>query len=350
MGKGRYKMVMFVSALAEVFPDLPEEFLELLPLDCEECKSPLQISETLTSLQCSNPRCSVKIRMRIKAICDALSIKDFGESRIKAFLDLYGTTNPMDMFDLQLGMQLGQGIGDTTSNNVITNILKVKNEQSFLLWEAVRVQNLPGIQTSAQPIFNGFHSIEDAYETIEEEGVEFISDRLSNTPGEGEIGLRAIQIYETLLKFKDEVIEGVNYLNITSMQGKQELTVVVSDQVGGDFTTKNEFYNYCRANYSNEYHFNFAGSLTKKTEFLIWAGADGSSARYTSKVDKAQKYNSQGAGIPIMTAGQFKAFMESGKGIDEAYSFSLEVSAGKESDDILGYGAYDDEDEGSGLL
>lgn len=343
-------MAMFVSALVEVFPDLPEEFLRILPQDCDECNSPLQISETLTSLQCSNPRCAVKIRMRIKAVCDALSIKDFGESRITAFLDLYKTTNPMDMFDLKLGMQLGVGIGDTTSNNVIQNILQVKNEQSFLLWEAVRVQNLPGIQTSAQPIFNGFHSIEEAYETIEDGGVEFISDRLSNTPGEGEIGLRAIQIYETLLKFKEEIIEGVNYLNITSMEGKQELTVVVSDQVGGSFNTKNEFYNHCRENYSDTYHFNFANSLTKKTEFLIWAGADGSSARYTSKVDKAQKYNSHGAGIPIMTATQFTDFMESGKGIGEAYSVSIEESAGTKSDDILvGYGAYEEE-EGSGLL
>jgi len=344
-------MVMFVSALAEVFPDLPDEFLDILPEDCGECNSPLQISETLTSLQCSNPRCAVKIRMRIKAICDALSIKEFGESRITAFLDLYGTTNPMDIFDLKLGMQLGQGIGDTVSANVIQNVLRVKEEQTFLLWEAVRVQNLPGIQTSAQPIFNGFHTIEDAYDVIEEEGAEFISDRISNTPGEGEIGLRAIQIYETLMKFKDEIIEGVNYLNIASMEGKQELTVVVSDQVGGNFNTKNEFYNFCRANYSERFHFNFAGSLTKKTEFLIWAGADGSSARYTSKVDKAKKYNNQGAGIPIMTATQFTAFMESGRGIEEAYHVSVEDSAGTEPDDILlGYGAYSAEEEGSGLL
>lgn len=344
-------MTMFVSALPEVFPVLPSEFIQTLPVDCEECNSPLQISETLTTLQCSNIRCPVKIRMRIEAICKDLSIKNFGESRIKAFLDLYETTNPMDMFDLKHGMPLGEGVGDQVATNVITNILDVKENQPFLLWEAVKIQNLPGIQTSAQHIFGGFTDIYEAYEDIEYGGVEFISERLTNSPVEGEIGIRSIQIYETLMRFKEDIIEGVGYLDISSMEGKEELTVVVSDQVGGAFSTKNEFYNYCKEHYSDRYHFNFANSLTKKSEFLIWAGADGTNARYTSKVDKANKYNDQGAGIPIMTATQFIEFMDSNRGIAEAYSEAVESNTGTQSDDLLlGYGAYEDEEEAGGLV
>ena len=36
---------------------LPERFVDLLPEKCDVCGSPLEISETLTGLHCSNLHC-----------------------------------------------------------------------------------------------------------------------------------------------------------------------------------------------------------------------------------------------------------------------------------------------------
>lgn len=340
-------MPTLVEDLHEVFPNLPEEFLDTLLERCVFCNSKTTISETLTSLMCSNPRCSSKISERIDAICKKLGILGMGPSTRYDFIETYSVTNPMDIFDLKEGMLLGENIGFDRSKKVIDQVLSIKNGQEFLLWEAVAVQNLPGIQTSAQKIFRGYDDIYKAYEDIEDGGIAFINDKLGHSQGTAvgadsylesteQYGVRAISIYNTLIQFKDDIIEGVEYLNIVSNDMGIEVTAVVSDQVGGRWSTKNEFYNFCKEKFKGRYHFNFAGSVSmKSTEFLIWAGADGSPARHTSKVSKVTSYNEKGACIPILTGEQFVEFMESWDCTDESKSSALTLNDGVEDDDTF---------------
>lgn len=283
---------------------LPEEFVDCLPDVCPECGAPLEMNETLTGLRCSNPRCSSKLVMRIRAICKDLNILSFGESTIEKFVDYYQATNPLDIFELQKGMILGEGISQEVSDKIIDQI---KANDTFLLWEFVQVANLPNVRTSARNIFQGYNTLEEAYKDIEEGGVDFIAKKLgvSASSDDGFLSLRAAKVYRSLMENKDDLMEGERNVNIIKLEGKKELNVVCSDQVGGGFAKKPQFYAYVKQNFGDKVHVNFLTSVNRHIDYLVWAGADGSPARYTSKVQKVENWNEKGSNIPIVTGPQF---------------------------------------------
>ena len=249
---------------------LPEEFAFCIPDVCPDCGAPMVMSETLTGLHCSNPKCGSKLVMRIRQICKDMNVLYFGESAIERFINYYDVTNPLDIF-----------------------------------WEYVRVANIPFVRTSARPIFSGYRNLTEAYKDIEDGGVEFIRNKLGIKGDDDEISIQAVKVYTSLIENKDDLLEDEPFVRIISTEGKKELNVVCSDQVGGSFKTKPEFYAYIKGEFGESYQVNFLTSVNKKIDYLVWAGADGSPARYTSKVQKVEKYNKDGCNIPIVTANQF---------------------------------------------
>lgn len=83
------------------------------------------------------------------------------------------------------------------------------------------------------------------------------------------------------------------------------IKAVCTDEVGAPFRKKAEFYTYMDENFGDKIYIDWGKSATKSMDVLIWAGADGTPARYTNKVQKAENWNEQGEGIPILTANQF---------------------------------------------
>ena len=92
---------------------------------------------------------------------------------------------------------------------------------------------------------------------------------------------------------------------IVDTEGLKDVKIVCSDQVGGRFKTKNEFYTFVKKEFGDKINPIFLTSVNKNIDYLIWAGADGSPARYTSKVKSVEGYNARGYEIPIMTAEEF---------------------------------------------
>lgn len=294
---------MFVSDLKDSYDmyGLPVEFVDCLPDVCETCGCPLEISETLTGLHCSNPKCEDKVVMRMRAICQDLGILTFGESTIKKFVEYYDIENPLEIFALKPGIEIAPDVSAKVAESIINQVCEHKN---FLLWEYVRIANIPFIQTSAQQIFKGYSSLEDAYSDIEKGGVSFIQEKLGIV-SDGEVSIRAMKIYESLMTYKDDLIDCLEEVNIIDMSNKRELNVVCSDQVGYGFGKKTEFYAYVNDKFGDKVHVNFLPSVNRKIDYLVWAGADGSPARYTSKVKTVEGYNAKGLNIPIVTAEQF---------------------------------------------
>lgn len=295
--------MLFVSDIKENYDAyrLPLQFAECLPEDCPTCGSPMELSESLTGLHCSNPRCPDKLVMRIKAICQDIGVLNFGESTIEKFLNYYEVSNPLNIFALKKGMLVSDEISEAVSDNIISQIEEKKN---FLLWEYVRVANIPGVQTSAREIFQGYSNLTEAYKDIEAGGVAFIQEKLGIS-NDNEVSIRAMKVYNSLMEFKDDLLECECEVNIINMEGKRELNVVCSDQVGDGFSKKAEFYAYINETFKDKVHVNFLPSVNKKIDYLVWAGADGSPARYTSKVKTVEGYQEKGLNIPIVTAQQF---------------------------------------------
>lgn len=295
---------MFISDIKDNYDEygLPYEFAECLPEYCPTCGAPLEIRETLTGLTCSNPKCPDKIVMRIRSICTDLNILQFGEKTIEEFVRYHELTNPLNIFELQPGMLLYEGASEELSNKIISQIDKKRN---FLLWEYVMIANLPDVRTSAQKIFSDYKTLDEAYANIETGGVDFIQKKMGIV-ADGEVSVQAMKVYKSLMEFKDDLFEDVDNVNIISTEGKVELNVVCSDQVGNGFAKKKDFYDYINTTFGDKLHVNFLPSVRKDIDYLVWAGADGSPARYTSKVRTVENWNSKGTtNIPILTAQQF---------------------------------------------
>ena len=300
---------MFISDIKDNYDEygLPYEFAECLPEFCPTCGAPLEIRETLTGLTCSNPRCPDKVVMRIRSICTDLNILQFGEKTIEEFVRYHELTNPLNIFELQPGMLLYEGASEDLSYKIISQIYKKRN---FLLWEYVMIANLPDVRTSAQKIFDGYKTLQDAYADIESGGVDFIQQRLGIN-ADGEISVQAMKVYKSLIEFKDDLFEDIDSVNIISTEGKMILNVVCSDQVGNGFAKKKDFYDYINSKFGDRLHVNFLPSVKQDIDYLVWAGADGTPARYTSKVRTVETWNAKGkTNIPIVTASQFIEEME----------------------------------------
>lgn len=299
---------MFVSDIKENFDsyNLPQQFAEVLPEFCETCGAPMEISETLTGLHCSNPRCKDKMIMRIKALCNDLGILKFGESTIEKFIDYYEPDSPMDIFQLEEGMLLAPDVSPKISADVIRQI---KEKRKMQLWEYVMFANIPFVRTSARKIFQGYKNLDDAYKDIVSGGLIFIQDRLGISEY-NELSVQAMKVYNNLIEYKDDLYSGINDVEIIDLSNKKQLNVVCSDQVGNGFSKKSEFYAYINNTYADKLHVDFLSSVTKSIDYLVWAGADGTPARYTSKVQKVERYNEKGCNIPIVTAQQFIDIVE----------------------------------------
>ena len=299
---------MFVSDIKENFDsyNLPQQFAEVLPEFCETCGAPMEISETLTGLHCSNPRCKDKMVMRIKALCNDLGILKFGESTIEMFIDYYEPDSPMDIFQLEEGMLLAPDVSPKISADVIRQI---KEKRKMQLWEYVMFANIPFVRTSARKIFQGYKNLDDAYKDIVSGGLIFIQDRLGISEY-NELSVQAMKVYNNLIEYKDDLYSGINDVEIVDLSNKKQLNVVCSDQVGNGFNKKSEFYAYINNTYADKLHVDFLSSVTKSIDYLVWAGADGTPARYTSKVQKVERYNEKGCNIPIVTAQQFIDIVE----------------------------------------
>lgn len=304
---------MFVQDQNQLFD---ERFFDCLPQECPVCGMPTEMSETLTGLHCSNPRCYSKVTQRLLAIANALGVKDMGEARAKKFITSWGITNPLLIF----GYDPGEGDDkDGAMDESISLELSMKIAQQFhernkfTLAEYVRIANLPNIQMSAFSLFDKFDDLGEAYKAIEAGGVEYIRDRLNiKETGTEDISIRALKVYESLMTFKDDLFEALEYVDIIKLHvdGMHTIKAVCSTEVGAPFRTKADFYASCNNLYPN-IHIEFGNSVTKATEYLVWAGADGkTNAPVTNKVKKARGYNDQGLDIKIVTAKEFLGILE----------------------------------------
>lgn len=296
--------MLFVSDIKENYDkyNLPGRFAECLPETCGVCGSPLWLKESLTELQCSNPRCPDKIAMRISMICDDLNIMYFGESTIRKFMNYYIVTNPMCIFGLRKGMSVSDEISQEVSDKIIEQI---ESKRKFLLWEYVMYSNLPNVKTLAKKIFQGYNTLEEAYADIESGGVDFIQQKLGISC-DGDVSVMAMKVYSTLIEYKNDLFECLEDVEIVNLNGIKEIDVVCSDEVGTGFKKKADFYEYVKSHFGDKVHVNFLGSVKKSIDYLVWKGADGSPARYTSKVKTVEGWNSSGkTNIPILTAEEF---------------------------------------------
>lgn len=292
---------MLVNEFVKMKVDgLPDTFYASLPTICleENCGYPTEMLESLTQLKCSNPRCPAKVAQRLLSIVASLGVKDFGEERIKAFINHWGVTNPLIIFAYEPSDgQLAPNISMELSTRIYEQICEKK---SFTLAEYVRIANLPNIQTSAGYIFDKYDDIESAYKPIEEVGISYIQKCLG-IKKDTETSLMAIKVYESLMTYREDLLSMQDTVNIIKRNTGDMISfkACVSGDVGCGFKTKAEFYRTVNS-MSDKLHVDFLSSANKEIKYLIWAGD-----RMTNKVMSVKKRVENGEDIKIVNAFEF---------------------------------------------
>ena len=280
---------MHVDDFCDYDNSFPDEFYACLPRECPDCGAPMEMSEALTQLHCSNPKCPSKVVQRMVAMAADLGVKDLGEARATKLVSEFGLDNPLLLFSYEPDKD---GVPEGMSFDVANGIVSQLNaKRRMTLAEYVKLAHLPFIQTSSQALFGGYDTLDEAYAALEEGGLGYVCRKL-DISADSDVSVRAARVYETLKMFKSDLYQCIDFVEIIKMHSADmvHLTAVCSDEVGFPFKTKADFYATVNNLYQN-LHVEFLGALTRNCDYLVWAGADGSPARLTNKVKKARAYN-----------------------------------------------------------
>lgn len=265
----------------------PLEFLEVLPTECETCGHPTVITETLSSLHCSNPQCLEKSVQRLVTMLQDMDVKDMGESKCESFLRHFEVNNPYAILVYEpTDGPLFNGCSQEFSEKFYKQL---ETKRSMLLWEYIKIGNLPKIRDSARKIFAEYDDLAKFYEDFEDPttgGTQFIQKKLGiKGKLEGE-SIMVSQTCETLRVFKEDLFEALDYVNIKKLN-TPVINLCISTSVGAPYKSKKDFVSQMNEKFEEKIHLNFLSSVTQDTQFLIWSGA----GAVTSKVKKAQSIN-----------------------------------------------------------
>lgn len=303
----------------------PQEFLDVLPTHCDKCGAETEITETLSMLRCSNPSCGEKSVQRLVSMLKDLGIKNMGESKCRQFLEYWGTTNPyaIFMYEPDEDGPLYDGCSMDFSEAMFEQI---DSKRKMLLWEYVKIGNLPGIRDSARKLLANYDSLEEFYDDLEGGGISFVQELLSikgknilsdssasfmdEDDGEA-VSVKAVDVYNTLMFFKDDLFEALEFVEIKSLD-TEVINICISTAVGRPYTSKQDFVSKMNEEFGHKVHLNFLSSVTNDCQFLIWSkeGATTNKVRKAMSINEKREAKGDDNLIQIMTGAEFREYLE----------------------------------------
>lgn len=255
-------------SLAEVIENelVSADVLEYIPKTCE-CGAPIEFTESLRQIYCSNPRCTYKIAARLEAMAKAMKADGWGESTCVQVCKEFKLISPYQVFLLPNAIAGGATSSVSAFEKKVNSICNPELRR-VELWEVVKLAGIPSIATIAYKIFNGYNSIAEAFVDIENGQVPFIANKLGLKRSETTV--MAVSVYNTLMEYKDELLFGEKQFEIYKPTG-ETLYMAITGGVNG-FRNKSEFISYINTKYEGKINAMLMNSVTSQVEILV---ADG---------------------------------------------------------------------------
>lgn len=306
------------SDLKSIDLGLPEEFLDILPEKCSYCNLPLEISETLTDLHCSNPRCPSKISQRVQALLSLLGI-DFNNQVLEDFVLSHKIINPVHIFRLQLLDEAGSNpmaiFKQQSSNSfcvssdseIASLIPLLEGKNNFYLWEYIRAMQLPLVSSSAYKLFREYTSLTKAYQDLLEGGIAWVQEKLGW--GTEQEYYRACKLYQIFTLFKDDLFDGLNYVTILDSLDTH-LKILCLEPLGENFITLNSFTSYLKQKFPH-IEFIFSTCVTSDLDYVV---VDSKNISVSAPLSRVQGILSAAPSqhLKIVTAEELIAELERG--------------------------------------
>ena len=281
---------------------LSEDVLNCIPETCE-CGSPVEFTDSLRQIYCSNPRCFYKIAARLEAMAKTMKADGWGESTCVAVCKEFGLISPYQVFLLEK-MVKEQGAQSSVAAfpKKIDSICD-KTKRKVELWEVVRLAGIPSIETIAFKIFNGYDNLTEAFNDIGSGQVPFIAEKLGLKNADGSV--MAVNVYNTLIQYKQELLFGETQFDIYKPTG-QTLYMAITGGVNG-FRNKSEFVTYIKNRYAGKVNPMLMNSVSAQVDILI-ADGDTASNKYKTATRLNTKYIEKGLASGEFTADQIGTF------------------------------------------
>lgn len=260
--------------------------LKSIPEKCR-CGSDNIFTESLTELQCSNPKCVYRVAKRLYKMTQDLGLTTWDEASCTDICERFNFTTP---FQILLVKQL-------LDNNIDTGILdfgkKVREieelkTQKIELWKIVQISNIRYLSTVAEKIFGSYDNMQDAYSDIEKGQVSHISDKLGIETNEASI--MAIMIYNQIVKYKEELMFAETQFNVIKHKG-DPIRIAISGGTPG-YINRSALLTMLNNKYYEYTHFVLDSVVTEDTKILL-SSYDKTSTKYRTAKRINEKYISQ---------------------------------------------------------
>lgn len=269
---------------------MSEDIIEYIPETCPICGSDIEFTDSLKQIYCTNKRCSLKIAARLESMAKAMKADGWGESTCLAVVEYFKLVSPYQVFVIG---EKGLSCPDVSAFSKKIASICDPEKRKVKLWEVVRLAGIPSIETIAYKIFDGYSSLEEAYEKIETLQVPFIAEKLGLR--NADTGVMAVNVYKTLIEYKDELLFGESKFDVYIPTG-MPLSIAITGGVAG-YHNKGEFIQYINNRYSGKVNAMLMNSVTSQVDYLV-ADNDTSSNKYRT----AMRLKDKGSKIEILSS------------------------------------------------
>lgn len=281
---------------------ISESILRMLPRKCR-CGSEFEFNDSLKRVMCTNKQCIYKIVDRLSAFCSELNI-DISTSEIIKLTTKLKLVTPYQLLMIEDAYEANILNSSDICNiqSVIKEIQRIKNNK-YYLYEIARLDFVYNIKNIEYKLFRGFNSFIDAFNEIESGQVSFINERLGIK--ESDSSVLSVNIYNTLMKIKDELIFGETQLNIKEYD-KNILNIAFCDNIL-PYINKSELLDVLNSSYK-QYEFVLVTTVSENTDILI-RNAGNSNQKYRAARlinDKFTADQMNNCKITLKEVGSFK--------------------------------------------
>lgn len=226
------------------------------------CGSDLVFSDDLRVMKCTNKNCIYSKLARFKLFCNMNKINISDKDLINLISKLK-LISPYQMLILDTAYDNNLITKDDVAN--IESIIKYTKQitsKTYELYEVIRLSCIESIYEIAETLFNGYNSVEEAYNDIETNRVSFVNTRLGIK--NKETTAMSVFILDRLLEYKDELIFGETLFNINKHLDR--VVIVVNDNVD-KFINKKDFVSYISNRYNKTVL--LTSNISENTDILI---------------------------------------------------------------------------------
>jgi len=247
----------------------PSNFLHYLPATCDFCGDDTEVIESLSYIQCSNPKCISKVGYRLWALLRDLGITIMDIDECMAFLLEYETTNPYSIFlyNYETDGELIEDFGEERSEELYNEINK---KRGMLLWEYIKIGHFGNFNESIEKILRDYTSLKDFYEDLNVGGIPFIQNLLlrnTDYTDTDSICVNAVLVYDLFITNHDDIVEGLD--GVVIIKPEYSIGVLFANDVT-DYKTNKDFLYEVNRNLKNKIYLYPLNILDENVSLVYW--------------------------------------------------------------------------------